>query len=227
MDPEPAPATAVLASWKKRNSLGEARSSQQEHSGPQHSEPGQHIRSDTAEIVHYDTPTTLETPDMSIQHATQRANSRSSVDLANTATRVLPSLPSPALSDEHIQSPTIAKGQLGLLGTRRGSYAGTTRAEGGSMHSYAPPASASPLSGQLPTSTLFAQQQQFRHAGVSLPSSYLISQAQAQPPQPEHRQQNAQQSPQQSHRQMPWQQACILIIQCCERETSVPIRNCY
>lgn len=165
------------------------------------------IRPYTAGLVRYETPATVESSIMPSTHSMHTANSRSS----------MPSLPSPAPSDENTQSPTFAEGQLGQLGARRGYPAGIQRvrtpAEGvGSAAMHIPgtaastSASASPLSAQSPTFSPQHHPQQFMQAGVHLPGTYF------QPPQPPPGRQARQPSGQQIRLQGPMQttQVCLL-----------------
>lgn len=180
------------------------------------SEPGRGRgnRSDTR-LVQYETPATLETPTMHTPRITHSTSSRSFMDAGNATARTLPSLPSPAPSDETTQSPTFTEGQLGQPGARRGYTAGTTRgrtpAEGIAQRISAPPASASasPLSGQSPMLPhTIQQQQQYMSTGVPQPSAVLLSQPQSRQRQ-QHHQQTQQQAPYHVPQQMPWQQARI------------------
>lgn len=180
------------------------------------SEPrGSHV----AELVRYESPATIETssiPTVQIPHV---ANGRNSTDPPSATARRLPSLPSPAPSDEHTQSPIIAEGQLGQFGVRRGYSAGKARgrtpAEVGALHmsTVSTSTSASPLSAQSPTFPPYTHQH-FTQMGMPQTNPQAVPQ-----PQQGERRQSRQQAGQQAQQQVqfqqqvPWQVRIHVLIQ--------------
>lgn len=162
-------------------------------------------------LVQYESPAILESSSMHTSPTSHVGSGGNFADAANTTLRSLPSLPSPAPSDEVTRSPIIAEGQLGQFGARQGHNTGPGRgrtpADGVATHiptlSASASASASPLSAQSPTFPLHSHQQ---FAQIGMPQTSFQQGTQPQP-HPRERQQSQQQGQQQARfqQQLPWQ----------------------